>query len=125
MKRIAPALLLIAAACSVTFYVRQESDTLYFGTAKPDGSSVSEAQWRQFVTEVVTPRFPGFTQWNAVGDWKGTEEAAHVVVIVHEPGREREIQEIIEAYERRFDQEAVFQVREDVWLRRSSQPRAK
>ncbi|MEW6731553.1 MAG: DUF3574 domain-containing protein, partial [Acidobacteriota bacterium] len=31
---------------------------LYFGSAKPDGTVVTEAQFQQFVDQVVTPRFP-------------------------------------------------------------------
>ena len=37
--------------------------------------------------------------------------------IVHEPGHEAEVAAIIDAYKKRFAQEAVLQVRSDVWLR--------
>jgi len=31
---------------------------LYFGSQKPDGSVVTEAEFEQFVDDVITPRFP-------------------------------------------------------------------
>ena len=118
MRRLVPIVFVFAIACSATFYVRQESDTLYFGTAKPDGTVVTEADWNQFLREVVTPRFPGFTHWEAQGSWKNVPEETHVVVIIHPAGHSAEIAQIIEEYKRRFAQEAVLQVRSDVWLPR-------
>ena len=116
MRRLAPIVFLLAIACSATFYERQESDTLYFGTAKPDHTVVTAAEWQQFLHEVVTPRFPGFTHWEAHGSWKGEAEETHVLVIVHPSGHYAAIAEIIEEYKRRFSQESVFQFRTDVWL---------
>jgi hypothetical protein len=118
MRRVVPIAFLFAIACTATLYVRHESDTLYFGTAKPDGSVVTTAEWQQFLRGVVTPRFPGFTRWDAQGEWKGKGEETHVVVIVHQAGEEAKIREIVEEYKSRFRQEAVLQVREDVWIPR-------
>ena len=118
MKYALPLVVAFAVACSATLYVRQESDTLYFGTAKPDGGAVTPAEWQQFVREVIVPRFAGFTVLEAEGEWKGKPEATHVVVIVHPAGSERQIREIIETYKKRFQQESVMQVREDVWIPR-------
>ena len=113
-----PAALLLLAACSgVVLYQRYECDTLYFGTAKPDHSAVTAAEWQQFLNEEVTPRFEGFTHWEAHGSWKGQTEEAHVLQIVHAAGREADVAAIIDAYKKRFQQEAVLQVRADVWLR--------
>ncbi len=118
MRRLAPALVLLLVACGgVVFYARQECDTLYFGTAKADGLAVSESDWQQFLRDEVTPRFAGFTHWEAHGSWKNQPEETHILQIVHVPGREAEIAAIIEAYKKRFAQEAVLQVRSDVWLR--------
>lgn len=118
MRRFVPAVFALALACSATLYVRQESDTLYFGTAKPDGSVVSAAEWQQFLDDTVTPRFPGFTQWPADGSWKGKAEATHVLVIVHPAREEAKVRQIVEEYKRRFRQEAVLRVREQVWVPR-------
>ena len=70
MRRIAPAALLLFVACSgLVLYKQSECDTLYFGTGKPDGSVVTAAEWQQFLHDEVTPRFPGFTHWEAHGSW--------------------------------------------------------
>ena len=121
MRRIAPAALLLFAACTslggLAFYQRFECDTLYFGTARPDHSLVTAAEWQQFLRDEVTPRFEGFTHWEAHGSWKGETEESHVVQIVHGAGKEAQVAAIIDAYKKRFAQEAVLQVRSDVWLR--------
>jgi hypothetical protein len=121
VRRAAPLVLLLFAACAsvggLAFYQRFESDTLYFGTAKPDHSAVTLTEWEKFLKEEVTPRFEGFTVWEARGVWKGESEESHVLQVVHGPGKESEIAAIIEAYKKRFQQEAVLQVRSDVWLR--------
>ena len=90
----------------------QQIDTMYFGTARPNGI-VSDAEWKTFVAEVITPAFPGFTEWNAVGHWRGVEEATHVVQIAHpsRPGNDESLVRIINEYKRRFQQQSVFWVR--------------
>ena len=118
MRRLVPIVFLLSIACTATLYVRQESDTLYFGTAKPGGSVVTESDWQQFLRDTVTPRFAGFTHWEASGSWKGTPEQTHVLVLIHPPGHETAIQEIINEYKKRFAQESVLRVRSDVWLPR-------
>jgi hypothetical protein len=118
VRRIAPVALLLFAACGgLALYQRYQCDTLYFGTAKPDHSGVTPAEFEQFLRDEVTPRFDGFTHWEAHGSWKGEREESHVVQIVHGPGKENAIAAIIDAYKKRFAQEAVLQVRSDVWLR--------
>src|SRR2546425_4205471 len=118
MRRLVPILFFLTIACTATLYVRQESDTLYFGTAKPDGSVVTESDWQQFLRDSVTPRFSGFTHWEAFGSWKGTSEETRVLVIIHPAGQEAAIQKIIDEYKKRFAQESVLRVRSDVWLPR-------
>ena len=119
MRRIAPVALLLLVACSgLVLYERQECDTLYFGTAKPDKSMVTDAEWKQFLADEVTPRFPGFTHWEAHGSWKDQPEETHILQIVHTAGHEAAIAAIMDAYKKRFAQEAVLQVRSDVWLPR-------
>lgn len=118
MRRVAPFALFLLVACSATWYVRQESDTLYFGTSKPDGSVVTAAEWQQFVHDVIVPRFPGFTVLEGEGEWKGRAEATHIVVIVHPAEDQQKIREIIDAYKKQFQQESVLRVREDVWIPR-------
>jgi hypothetical protein len=93
-------------------------ESLYFGTAMPAGS-VTQAQWQQFLAEVITPRFPdGLTAWAAAGQWRNPsgvlhKEDSYVLHVVH-PEHERfekAVREVIDEYKSRFDQEAVLRVR--------------
>ena len=94
-------------------------DTLYFGRNRPNGDTVREAEWRQFLNEVITPRFPdGLTVVKATGQWRNASgqierEASEVVTMLH-PGdliAQGKISEIIAEYRQRFDQEAVLRER--------------
>ena len=93
------------------------AELLYFGTATPRGT-VSPEDWRHFVDEVVTPRFPdGLTVWPAGGQWRSAQgeavhEASWVLSIVPRPdvASEAAIAGIADAYKKRFQQEAVLRV---------------
>ena len=91
----------------------------YFGLEKGDGSEVSEAEWRAFLAEEVTPRFPdGLTVFDASGQWLDTEadrlyrEGTKVlnVLVPVESAEEakRALDEIADDYVERFDQQVVF-----------------
>lgn len=93
-------------------------ESLYFGTARP-GGVVSDDEWKEFVNQVATPRFPqGLTSWSASGQWRGASgvierEASYVLHVVH-PDTEagaRGVAEIMREYRARFQQEAVLRVR--------------
>ena len=89
---------------------------LYFGRLRPDGAVVSDAEWRTFVAEEITSRFPdGFTVFDAVGQYRGRDgqivsEPTKVLLIVHAPdARLRSaVQELRDIYRRRFQQESVL-----------------
>jgi Protein of unknown function (DUF3574) len=117
-------LLLLAAGCAGTgpaleplpgtqALVRTE---LFFGRLKPDGSVVTDAEWRAFVEEHVTARFPdGFTVLDALGQYRGRDgkiiaEPTKVLLIVHGPdARPRaSVQELRDVYRRLFQQESVL-----------------
>jgi len=113
VRRLSPVVLLFLAACSsLQLQEVQDVDMLYFGTARP-GGVVSDAEWKTFVDEVITPAYPGFTEWNATGHWRGAEEATHVVAIAHlsRRGNDERIIRIITEYKKRFQQESVFWIR--------------
>ena len=82
-------------ACSSPYMVRCKEgyqlavhDSLYFGTAKPDGV-VSAEDWARFLESIVTPRFPqGLTSTRASGQWRGPDgeivrEDSHVLQLLH------------------------------------------
>ena len=94
------------------------NELIYFGTGTPDGV-VTEEQWTEFLRDVVTPRFPlGLTTWRASGQWRSndgnlTREDSHVLNLVHDSdvATEKAVQELIDAYRKRFRQEAVLRVK--------------
>ena len=89
---------------------------LYFGRNIGDEPGVSDADWRAFLDEEVTPRFPdGLTVIDAAGQWRGQSgaigrEASKVLVIVlsGEPDDRARLDALRDAYKRRFRQEAVM-----------------
>ena len=108
----APSAAAPACAASGTAYTRT---TLYFGLARPAGT-ISAKEWKAFVREEVTPRFPqGFTTWEALGQWQSetgriTRERSKVLLLVHPdtaPVRES-IAALIATYKKRFQQESVL-----------------
>ena len=89
---------------------------LFFGRNRGGVEVVSDAGWRVFLAEEVTPRFPdGLTVVDAAGQWRdpsGTieRERAKVLLVLAAPGAKgmRRIGEIAEAYKRTFGQESVL-----------------
>jgi hypothetical protein len=98
-------------------YYRTE---LYFGRSIPGGGTVTDAEWEQFLADVVTPRFPdGFTIMNATGQYReknGTidKEQTEVLVFFYPVNKRtvsrRKIEEIRRAYVKQFKQESVLRL---------------
>ncbi len=91
---------------------------LFLGLSQGDGGTVSEEEWRAFLADTVTPRFPdGLTVLSGNGQWRDSggaivREGSKLLIIYAPPGGEggRAIDEISEEYERRFQQESVLRV---------------
>jgi hypothetical protein len=94
---------------------------LFFGTVRPDGGpAVTDEQFRAFVTEVVTARFPdGLTVHEGYGQYRdahGTiERERSYELVLHYPTSEAgsagtEIEEIRAAYVQRFGRESVARI---------------
>jgi hypothetical protein len=89
---------------------------LFFGRNIGDKPGVSEADFRRFMDEDVTPKFPdGLTVMDGGGQWRGDEnklirEASKVVMIVLPKGRDvsGRIEAVRSAYKARFHQESVL-----------------
>jgi hypothetical protein len=111
---------LVAPAAEAEPWVRTE---LFFGTAKPDGSAVSETEWRAFLDTEITSRFPdGLTVLNANGQWQGegdeiVQERSKLVVLLYPRSAvdesNAEIEAIRTAYEDQFQQESVLRADDD------------
>ena len=92
---------------------------LYFGRGKPDGSTVTDDEFRAFLDDIITPRFPnGLTVLSGAGQFRGssgmiTREGA-MFVILHYPAGEKtsstRIEEIRDSYKKNFAQESVLRV---------------
>lgn len=96
---------------------------LYFGRGIPGGGEVSDAQWRQFLDEVVTPRFPdGLSVLDIAGQWKSTrtgtiarERAKRLTIIVPDAATAAtNVEAVKAAYKQRFRQESVLQAEQPV-----------
>jgi Protein of unknown function (DUF3574) len=88
---------------------------VYLGQSTPNGT-VTDAQWQQFITESVTPRFPrGFTVLAAEGQWRGANgemqhEATRVLEIAHDhnPYTRARVHDLANDYKRQFAQQSVL-----------------
>jgi hypothetical protein len=89
---------------------------LFFGRNVGAAPGVSEADFRRFMDEEVTPKFPdGLTVLDGGGQWRGDEnvlirEASKVVLIVLPKGRDASarIEAVRSAYKAHFHQESVL-----------------
>jgi hypothetical protein len=92
----------------------------YFGRDIRGRAPVTDAEWRDFLDDTVTPAFPdGFTTLDGAGQWRGTDgrilrEASKVVTLVlpgatAEQARSR-LRPLEQAWKSRFRQDAVLTV---------------
>jgi hypothetical protein len=91
---------------------------LFFGTAKADGTAVTEDQFLAFVDAAITPRFPdGLTLLKADGQFKNSEnvivkEKSFVLILLYpvEDFRQasKQINAIRDEYKAQFQQESVL-----------------
>ena len=79
---------------------------------------MSEAAWRAFLAEEVTPRFPdGLTVLDAAGQWREdsgliVRERTKLLLVLAPPGADamQHTDEIADAYKRAFGQSSVLRV---------------
>ena len=96
---------------------------LIFGTAKPDGSAVSDEEFGEFLDLVVGPRFPsgfnvvdGFDQFESAGVIFKIRSFTVMFVYASDRAREanRRINEVRELYKAQFQQESVPRIDDPV-----------
>ena len=85
---------------------------LYFGRSVQGGRPVSDSQWNRFVTQDMTPRFPGLTVLDAQGAWRDERQMRErtklvIVVLPDEPAAREQISAVAESYKTRFHQKSV------------------
>ena len=96
-------------------FIRTE---LFFGSAKPDGTVVTEADWQQFLNTHITPRFPdGLTVLSGFGQFRNSDgiivrERSTVLILLYPVQTRRSSSEKIEQlrslYKAAFKQESVL-----------------
>ncbi len=97
---------------------RYDEYRLFFGRNIGDAEGVSDEDWRAFLADTVTPRFPdGLSVFDAAGQWRDSQgsiarERSKALLILAEPEADagRKLDEIAEEYKRRFSQESVLRV---------------
>lgn len=95
---------------------RLRTAQLFFGRSIDGRAQVTDAEFRDFMDNELTPRFPdGLTVLDGGGQWRGEEnrlirEAAKVVMIVLPRGLDAapRIEAVRAAYKSRFAQESVL-----------------
>jgi hypothetical protein len=95
---------------------------LFFGGNIGEKGRVTDEEWRRFLGEEVTPRFPdGFTVLEAAGQWRNTagmiiaEHSRNLVVIVRDARSELpKVGAIRDLYKMRFNQDSVLFVQSQV-----------
>ena len=127
LRRTIPAVLLLGllAGCATQGpllcpkgQARATTVELVFGRNVGDRTGVSDADWKAFIDEDVTPRFPtGFSVIDSQGQWRGSNgvivrEPSKVLMLVLDGGPDdpAKITGIRDAYKRRFHQESVLMV---------------
>jgi Protein of unknown function (DUF3574) len=96
---------------------------IYFGSDMGAGKSVGKQAWEEFLSDVVTARFPaGITVIEALG--QGTRAAGpltptRILVVVNASGAEAQnhLREIKAEYTRRFGSAGVFHTDQPVQIR--------
>ena len=89
---------------------------LFFGGEAGNGRAVSEAEWAAFMAEEVTPRFPdGLSVIDVAGQYREPsgrlvrEKTKLIVVVIFDaPAHLPKVQAVIDAYNRRHNQNSVF-----------------
>lgn len=88
---------------------------IYCGRGRVGGRSVSNTELRRFIKESVRPRFEAFTIQRIRGYWRKTSEPSLVIEIINPPEpAHHAVSEIAAEYKRRFGQEAVLVVGNEV-----------
>jgi hypothetical protein len=80
------------------------------------GGSIAAEQWRAFMDQEITPRFPdGFTVLVTQGQWRNRDgtisrETGHelLIVMMRSQTGEESLNRVRDAYKRRFMQESVL-----------------
>lgn len=108
-------LLIFLSSCAT----RMIETDLYFGLTRPDGSIITEAEWKSFKENQITKVFTeGSTVVTATGTWYDPHkkelitEPTYVVVYYYKKSKKKSIQidSLRASYQRMFQQQSVLRV---------------
>ena len=95
---------------------------LFFGRTIPGRGPSTDAEWRAFAAEIVTPNFPdGFTVFDGEGQWQNpatrqiTRQRTKVLLVGarRTPDLGPRLSAVIDAYKTRFHQQSVGVITRD------------
>ena len=95
---------------------------LFFGRTVPGRGPLTDAGWRAFAAEIVTPNFPdGFTVFDGEGQWQNpatrqiTRQRTKVLLVAarRTPDLGPRLSAVIDAYKTRFRQQSVGLITRD------------
>jgi hypothetical protein len=98
---------------------RMQETALYFGQSKPDGSTVTEQEWKDFLQEYIPKVFKeGFSVTRIQGFWKDTvtrkliTEPTYQVIYYYKLSSSKSIQidSLRYWYQKLFQQQSVLRV---------------
>lgn len=98
---------------------RVSKSEIFLGLSKPDGSTVSEAEFQRFIEHEATPRLPGgFTVVAGNGQFKDSggaivREGARILIVLYplnDRHSSKSVESIRAAYKAMFHQESVLRV---------------
>ena len=93
---------------------RWTESRLYLGRGADGGVMVSDADWAQFVQEIIRPRLPlGFTVVETSGYWGEASGAFHaeqtqMLILLHDGSKDKALNEITAAYKTRYERNIVL-----------------
>jgi hypothetical protein len=104
---------------SASLFARTE---LFFGSLKPNGSNVSEAEFQGFLSNKITPRFPdGLTLLAGLGQFRNSQgviikERSRLLILLYPidqtKASSQKIEQIRKEYNTLFQQESVLRTDE-------------
>jgi hypothetical protein len=80
---------------------------LYFGLSKPNGGSVSAAEWQAYEAEFAAA-FPGFNVAETNGFYLRDKEGSRIITLFMDDCREPALRAMVQTYVRRFGQDSVL-----------------
>ena len=95
---------------------------LFFGRGVPGRGPLTDAEWRAFAADTVTPNFPdGFTEFDGAGQWRNPATGAIareptkvlLVAAARAPDLAARLAAVTDAYKARFRQQSVGLVTRD------------